>query len=127
MIPATIAAKPVQRMSFEAVIFILLSFMTEVSRLVFICLSPFRVAVCLIAFVRSLVAIVFFSLLTLSDTDTLNAIERDLELWSPILFLGCEKDEKCIKGRSPFSAACLNSVFDILRIGLVGSDAGYRE
>jgi len=27
-------------------------------------------------------------LLILSDTDTLNAFERGLELWSPILFLG---------------------------------------
>src|SRR6266480_6127714 len=88
MIPATIAANPVHRMSFEGVIFILLSRVAEVSRLVFICVSPFRVAVCLIALVCSLVAIVFFSLLILSDTDTLNAFERGLELWSPILFLG---------------------------------------
>src|SRR5258708_24173840 len=28
--------------------------------------------------------------------------------------------ENCIKGRSPFSAACLNSVFDALRSGLAG-------
>jgi hypothetical protein len=108
-----IAATPDHRMSFEGVIFILLSRVAEVSRLVFMCLSPFRVAVCLIALVRSLVVIVFFSCLILSSTDTLNAIEHGLELWSPILFLGCEKDEKCIKGRFPFSAACLNSVFDL--------------
>jgi hypothetical protein len=108
MSPATIAATPLHRMSFEGVIFMLLSRVAEVSRLVFICVSPFRVAVCLIALVCSLVAIVFFSLLILSDTDTLNALERGLELWSPILFPGCEKDEKCIKGSSPFSATCLN-------------------
>src|SRR6266508_4862872 len=45
MIPATIAAKPVQRMRLDAVIFILRSllfpFMTVVWRLAFMCLSPF--------------------------------------------------------------------------------------
>src|SRR5947209_10484360 len=58
MIPATIADKPFQGMRFEAVIFILPSLMTEVSRLVFMCLSPSIVAVFVAAFILSLVALV---------------------------------------------------------------------
>jgi len=82
MIPATRADTPVQRMRFEVVIFILLSLMTEVSLLVFMCVSPSSVAVFVAAFILSLVAlvaIVFLAFLPRSGTDTLHAIERGLE------------------------------------------------
>src|SRR4051812_3421143 len=130
MIPAPIEAKPVQRMRLAPVIFILLSLITAVWRLVFMGLSPSMVAVCLTARILSFVAIIFSWLIN-SGKAKLYALAPASDGGRRCGFWGLQpaRNEAKADLLSPLSAEVAGriSMLDLCRIGLAGADPGDRD